>query len=408
MSVYNWYNIIVTVDNGICKVYLNSTESTTGSQTVNTDWSIDLISGYSIFHGFSFNFNGLISNVSIFNTELTSTQVTEIYNEGVPSNLHNFSGTAPTAWWQLGSNSFYNSGAWTCLDEIGTNNAVSVNMANNDIVDGPGYSASGVGTSSIDIKGDAPYSTANGLSENMDLLDRTLDTPIRNTHSLQLDGIDDYVDFGNVNIFERTDAFSGSCWINLASPISTGLFISKTKNSTIVGYQFYITASRDIVFFIGDFYSANYLLGRRTGVALNPSTWYNVAFTYSGSSTRAGIKIYVNGVPQSLSYLGPTSITGSILNSNVPFQISGRDGANLVIDGKIDEVAMFNSELSAPQVASIYNNGTPGNILPLNPVSWHRFESLTTNSGVVTTADSSGNGLTGTVKNGASLSTIVP
>ena len=32
------------------------------------------------------------------------------------------------------------------------------------IVDGVGYSASGLGTSSIDIIGDAPYSTANGIS----------------------------------------------------------------------------------------------------------------------------------------------------------------------------------------------------------------------------------------------------
>jgi len=354
-------------------------------------------------------FNGKISNAAIWNTSLTFTEVTEIYNQGVPSNLNTFSGTAPISWWQLGSNSSYNSGLWTCLNEIGDKNFQSAgNMTNSDIVDGPGYSASGLGTSSIDIKGDAPYSTANGLSENMDVLDRTLDTPIVNTHSIQLDGVDGaYVDFGNVNIFERTDAFSGSCWINLASSASTGMFISKSKNSTIVGYQFYVTATRDIIFFIGDFYSNNYLLARTVN-SINASTWYNVAFTYSGSSARTGIKLYVNGVAQSLSYQGPTSITGSIVDSSVPFQISGRDGANLVLDGKIDEVAMFNSELSAPQVASIYNNGTPNNILPLNPVSWHRFESLTTNGGVVTTADSSVNGLTGTVENGAVLSTIVP
>ena len=120
--------------------------------------------------------NGKFSNVSVFNTELTSTQVTEIYNSGIPSDLNTFSGTAPVSWWQLGSNSSFNTN-WTCLDEIGTNNAVSANMTNNDIVDGVGYSASGLGTSSIDIVGDAPYSTANGLSENMDVLDRTTDVP---------------------------------------------------------------------------------------------------------------------------------------------------------------------------------------------------------------------------------------
>ena len=122
--------------------------------------------------------NGKISNVSIFNTELTSPQVKEIYNKGVASDLNTFSGTAPIAWWQIGSNSSYNSGAWTCLDEIGTNNAVSAgNMTNGNIIDGPGYTGIGIGDSSIEILGDAPYSTANGLSENMDVLDRVTDVP---------------------------------------------------------------------------------------------------------------------------------------------------------------------------------------------------------------------------------------
>ncbi len=121
--------------------------------------------------------NGKVSNVSVFNTELTSTQVTEIYNEGVPSNLNTFSGTAPVSWWQLGSNSSFNTN-WTCLDETGTNNAVSGGgMTNDDITNGVGYSANGLGTSSIEIVGDAPYSTANGISENMDVLDRTTDLP---------------------------------------------------------------------------------------------------------------------------------------------------------------------------------------------------------------------------------------
>jgi hypothetical protein len=130
--------------------------------------------------------DGQISNVAVWNTDLSSSEINEIYNEGVPGNLHNFSGTAPVSWWQIGSNSSYLEdpnpnppnviGRWTCLDEVGTNNAESSNnMTNDAITDGPGYSASGLGTSSIDIKGDAPYSTANGLSENMDVLDRTTD-----------------------------------------------------------------------------------------------------------------------------------------------------------------------------------------------------------------------------------------
>ena len=409
----NWHNVVFSYDSGTVTCYVDGSvvAGTAGAiPTTLTSQDGNLTIGN--WPGLSQYWPGKLSNIALWSVALTQANATEIYNQGVPGDISSLS---PLVWWQLGSNSSFNpnptgtEGTWTCLDEIGSNNAESSNnMTNDAITDGPGYSASGVGTSSIDIIGDAPYSTANGLSENMDVLDRTLDTPIINTHSIQLDGVDDYIDFGNVNIFERTDAFSGSCWVNLASINTTQLFFTKTKNSTIVGYQFYVTASNNVVFFVGNYYSNNYLLAK-TSNTLNINTWYNLAFTYDGSSNRAGIKLYINGVNQGVTYSGPTSITGSILNSSVPFQISGRDGgANIVLDGKIDEVAMFNSKLSAPQVASIYNNGTPNNILPLNPVSWHRFESLTTNGGVVTTADSSGNGLTGTVENGASLSTVVP
>ena len=120
--------------------------------------------------------SGKISNASIFNIELSPAEVTEIYNSNVASNLNTFSGTAPIAWWQIGSNSSFDTN-WTCLDEIGTNNAVSGGgMTNIDITNGPGYSGMGIGDSAIKILGNAPYSSANGLSENMDVLDRVSGT----------------------------------------------------------------------------------------------------------------------------------------------------------------------------------------------------------------------------------------
>ena len=177
VTVNNWHHVAVTANGGNISFYIDGQPAGTGTIAgINSLADKDFIIGNIPVAGV-FEFPGSISNVAFWNTALTSTQVTEIYNEGVPGNLHNFSGTAPVSWWQLGSNSSFNTN-WTCLDEIGTNNAVSAgSMTNDDIVDGVGYSASGVGTSSIDIKGDAPYSTANGLSENMDVLDRSTDVP---------------------------------------------------------------------------------------------------------------------------------------------------------------------------------------------------------------------------------------
>ena len=103
---------------------------------------------------------------------MSASQVREIYNEGRPSNLHNFSGTAPVAWWQLGSNSSWTSPAWTVLDEIGSNNGTSSSMLDNAIVDGVGTSSNGVSTGmglANNISGSSPNGEGNSLSVNMTL-----------------------------------------------------------------------------------------------------------------------------------------------------------------------------------------------------------------------------------------------
>ena len=123
--------------------------------------------------------NGKIANCSLWNTALTSAQVSELYNEGVPSNLNNHSAyTNLVSWWQLGSNSSFNTN-WTVLDEKGSNNGTSANMGEDAIVDGVGSYANGTssGMGGDEVIGDAPYSTANALSVNMDVEDRVTDTP---------------------------------------------------------------------------------------------------------------------------------------------------------------------------------------------------------------------------------------
>ena len=125
--------------------------------------------------------NGKIANCSLWNTALTSAQVSELYNEGVPSNLNNHSAYSNlVSWWQLGSNSSFNTN-WTVLDEVTAsgNNGTSANMGEDAIVDGVNTYANGTssGMGGDEVIGDAPYSTANALSVNMDVEDRVTDTP---------------------------------------------------------------------------------------------------------------------------------------------------------------------------------------------------------------------------------------
>ena len=172
-----WYHFCGTWDGSTIELFTNGisqgTFSYSGSITTSRDLEIGRVynSGYSI--------NGKISNVSIWNAGLTSTQVSEIYSEGVPQNLNNHSAYSNlVSWWQLGSNSSFNTN-WTVLDEKGSNNGTSVNMTEDDIVDGVntygGGTSSGMGGD--EVIGDAPYSSSNSLSVNMDVLDRVTDTP---------------------------------------------------------------------------------------------------------------------------------------------------------------------------------------------------------------------------------------
>lgn len=181
-----WQNITVTYDATDLKIFVNGVERASiesiGKVVYNSVYADSIARSSSV--SYSGYFNGDISNCAIWRNSVIN-PVT-IYNNGVPANLNNLS-TKPSYWWQLGSNSSFdaNTSKWTCLNE-GTERTDAApvdaitgigNMTNDDITNGVGYSANGLGTSSIEIFGDAPYSTANGLSENMDVLDRTTDVP---------------------------------------------------------------------------------------------------------------------------------------------------------------------------------------------------------------------------------------
>ena len=175
VNANEWYHFCITGDGTTATVYKNgSSLGTLGDKNITVYYLNGKVYGIDWGSG-----TGKLSNISIWNSALTSSQVSEIYSEGVPQNLLNHSAVSSlVSWWQLGSNSSFNTN-WTVLDEKGTNNGTSVNMTEADIVDGVNSYANGLssGMGGDEVVGSAFGSSANSLSISMDISSRTTDTP---------------------------------------------------------------------------------------------------------------------------------------------------------------------------------------------------------------------------------------
>ena len=166
LTVGTWHHVVVSVNNstGNIIIYVDNISVATGTANASrTDSGYALQIGRDEDKASPYYFDGKISNASVWNAALTPAQVTELYNEGVPSNLNNHSAYSNlVSWWQLGSNSSFNTN-WTVLDEKGSNNGTSSNMGEDAIVDGVGSYANGLssGMGGDEVIGDAPYSSSN-------------------------------------------------------------------------------------------------------------------------------------------------------------------------------------------------------------------------------------------------------
>ena len=123
----NWHHIVMTYDgssnvSGI-NLYLdgnNDTGVTSGtlSATISNTASFQI----GAKNG-SNEFSGNIDEVSVFTSELSASDVSTIYNGGVPNDLASLS---PLSWYRMGEAATYAGGAWTLVDQgSGGNNGFS-------------------------------------------------------------------------------------------------------------------------------------------------------------------------------------------------------------------------------------------------------------------------------------------
>ena len=232
--------------------------------------------------------------------------------------------------------------------------------------------------------------------------------PYANQFSVNFDGTNDYMDCGGASTFSFNDgsgndsAFSISAWVKMDNTDRARLVSKDTSLS-----------SREYLFGTNNLNKFNMLLGTSTvnldiqnNTNLNTSNWFHVVATYDGSKSASGLKVFVNADASNLTDNSAGTYAGMSLTGG-SLEIGRFANGHSFFNGLVDEVAIFNSELSASDVTLIYNNGQPSDISSLNPLSFWRMGDNDSGTGTTVT-DQGSAGKNGTLTNGPTFSTDVP
>ena len=143
----------------------------------------------------------------------------------------------------------------------------------------------------------------------------------------------------------------------------------------------------------------------KTATTPTVNQWVHILISAQSGVTN-GTNIYLNG---SLDKTGTTFINAA--TGTVKVFIGKKSYDDNHVDGFIDEVAIFNSALSASDAANIYNSGVPidlgSNGLNLSPVGWWRMGDTEGGTGTTITDQGSGGNNVSFVNN-PTFSEIVP
>lgn len=171
--------------------------------------------------------------------------------------------------------------------------------------------------------------------------------------SIVFDGVDDYIELGNILNFERTDPFSINSWVNVTSLSVFRTIISK-MDSSFKGYAFIIESTGQLTLILRNTPVTNSLFARTEANIISPNMWFNITATYNGNSSPSGVNIYVNSVLYSIQSVQNT-LSQSIITTyplNIGARTSNSDGYML---GRIPQISIYNRALSAQEVLQNYN-----------------------------------------------------
>lgn len=215
-----------------------------------------------------------------------------------------------------------------------------------------------------------------------------------NTYSVQFDGANEYASVPADSAINFSGDMTLSAWVKFDTVANYDSLVCVRPTSSSLMFNLMMSGGTPKF----QMYTGGVL---KSTTQPTTGTWYHVAVTIESGVTN-GAKMYVNGTHETTGTLTVTSATG-------PLEFAGLKSAynSYYFPGYLDEVALFNSELSASDISDMYNSGSPDDISSLSPVGWWRMGDNDGGTGTTITDQGSG-GNDATLYNSPTFSTDVP
>lgn len=172
------------------------------------------------------------------------------------------------------------------------------------------------------------------------------------------DGVDDHVLLGDFPISEGQANLSMAAWVNLDTLGVAEMFFSKYSSATS-RIEFRLSdvgTDGNIAVFIGNGANTG---GATTSALLATATWTHIGFAFNGGgSTDADkLKVYINGVNQTLSFAAGLPTTTPSNTGTAHF--GKRNTDVFFIDGRLAEFGVWQRALSADDFAVLAKKYAP-------------------------------------------------
>ncbi|MCP5144623.1 MAG: DUF1553 domain-containing protein [Gammaproteobacteria bacterium] len=168
---------------------------------------------------------------------------------------------------------------------------------------------------------------------------------------------------GDVGDYDRTDPFSLDFWVNLHEVYDDATIINHNQHARFSSMGYTLDVEKNHLRF-DMVHTPSNLFSVIADEPVPVGQWSHITVTYDGSSTAAGVKLYLNGKPLQVKVLAD-NLTQTIVAEPFTFiddtlygLAFGKRWQQFTIEGSgLDEVKVFNRELSPLEVACLEDEG---------------------------------------------------